>query len=560
MARKKRILIIGGGFAGLYAARRLYQRGQDRVEIELISAQNYFTFQPLLPEVAGGTIATADAVSPLRFLLSHIKIRQAQVRSVNFNAHTVDVVDAAQGLVTQVPYHHLVLAPGQSADFSRFPGLQEHALSMKTLADAYRLRNHIISTLEQADVATCPHLKRRLLTYVAVGGGFSGVETVGEMEHMISGLLRFYPNINEDEIRIILIEYSSRILNEMPEKLAVFAHKRLEKRRVKILLNTGVSSASAYRVHLDGGRDIETMTVVATIGTAPSPLVAGLGLDMKWGRIKTNPTMRVPGLPNVWAIGDAALVPLPGPVAEQDNYAGMTAQFATRQGKQVADNILAVMSGDVPKIFAFRPLGALASIGHHRGVAHILGLRISGSLAWFIWRALYLGMLPGIATKLRVMSNWFLDHFLPRRAVHLEQWRRPAAAYVRFVKGDHVLRPGMVAQGFYTILDGSFDLKIPNPQTGKTYHRVLKKGDHFGERVIFDPSLPPGDVIAREESLCMVFERDDFLRFARGFSFLEHYFHDYIKSRFPTALQPDSLKQANTPSGKSPPPTRTRQK
>ncbi len=547
MAKKKRVLIVGGGFAGLYAAKKLSQTSDDRFETELINANNYFVFQPLLPEAAAGVIAPPDAVSPLRFLLPGVTIRHAQVRSINFTTRTAETIDTMQRIIAHIPFDHLVLAPGQISHLSRFPGLAEHSLGMKTLADAYRLRNHIIATLEQADVTSDLELKRQLLTYVTVGGGFSGVETTGEIEHMIGGLLRFYPNINRQDIRIILIEYANRILGELPEKLAHFTHTRLAKRLIDIRLNTRIESASAYGVHLAGGQRIKTATIISTIGAGPSPFVEGLGLNMQWGRIKTDPMMRVPGLQNVWAIGDAALIPLDpqrGSDIESDiEYAQPTAQFATRQGRHVADNIIAVINGNPPRPFSFRPHGALASIGRHTGVASVFGLQLSGTLAWFLWRLLYLGLLPGISAKLRLMSSWLMDHFLPRRAVQLEQWRRPAASYVRFVKGDQVLRPGMITEGFYTILEGSFDLRIKNPGSGKIFHKVLKKGDHFGERVIFDPSLTTGHVTARQDSLCMVLERDDFLRFAQGFPFLESYFRDYITRNFPAALRPESITQ-----------------
>ncbi len=540
MAKKKRVLIIGGGFAGLHAAKTLNQH--SRFETELINANNYFVFQPLLPEAAAGVIAPPDAVSPLRFLLPGVTIRHARVRSIDFKARRAETIDTMQRIITHVRFDHLVLAPGQISNLSHFPGLAEHGLSMKNLSDAYRLRNHIIATLEQADVTTNPELKRQLLTYVTVGGGFSGVETTGEIEHMIGGLLRFYPRIKRHDIRIILIEYAGRILGELPEKLAHFTHSRLTKRGVDIRLNTKIEAASAYGVHLAGGQRIKTATIISTIGAGPSPFVERLGLDMQWGRIKTDPMMRVPGVKNVWAIGDAALIPLGSQRGDGDpEYAQPTAQFATRQGHHVAHNIIAVINGNPPRPFSFRPRGALASIGRHHAVASVFGIQLSGTLAWFLWRLLYLGLLPGISAKLRLMSSWLLDHFLPRRAVQLEQWRRPAASYAHFVKGDQVLRPGMITEGFYTILEGSFDLRIKNPQTGKMFHRILRKGDHFGERVIFDPSLTTGHVIAREDSVCMVLERHDFLRFAQGFPFLDSYFRDYITKNFPAALRPENI-------------------
>jgi len=541
MNEKTHVVVLGAGFAGMFAAKHLRRLAPANVEIELINEVNYFVFQPLLPEVAAGSISASDAVSPLRLLLPGVKFLLATVRAIDFRHNRVQVTDATRRTLTYVPYDHLVLALGQAADLSRFPGLAEHALMMKTLPDAYRLRNHIINCLEHADATDDPGLKRRLLTFVVVGAGFSGVETAGEIKDLIDQSLRFYPRVARGEIRMVLVEYAARILPELPDELAAYTARKLAQRGIETWLETALKSASVSAVEMEDGRVIETETVVATIGTAPHRLVRDLGLPMQWGRIKVDGTMRVPDLENVWAVGDAALIPLPPERDGTERFAAPTAQFAVREALQLARNVLAAIKGGAPKPFDYRPKGSLASIGCHKAVAVLLGIRLSGTTAWLIWRMFYLAMLPGFATKVRVVMNWLLDHFFPRSTVQIQVPTRDSARYMRFRKGDEVFEPGHLADGFYTVISGSFDLTI-GAGTPAPVHRVLGPGDHFGERVLFGDDLRTGQVVAREDSEVLFIERGDFRRFANGFKILDEYFRNYLVSHFPEHMLPESLR------------------
>ena len=541
MDRKKRIVVLGAGFAGMFAAKHLRRLAPRDVEIELVNEVNYFVFQPLLPEVAAGNISASDAVSPLRLLLPGVKFRLARVRSVHFRRNLVQVTDETNHSLTDIPYDHLVLAPGQIVDLTRFPGLAEHAVTMKTLSDAYRLRNQVINCLEQADVTDDPALKRRLLTFVVVGAGFSGVETIGEMKDLIDGSLRFYPRIERDEIRMILVEYAPRILPELPDDLAAYTARKLVQRGIETWLKTALKSASATAVEMADGRIIETKTIVATIGTAPSPLVKELKLETQWGRIKVDGTMRVAGQSNVWALGDAALIPLPPQPNAPERYAAPTAQFAVREALVLARNVVAALSGGQPKQFDYKPTGSLASIGCHKAVAVLMGIRLSGTPAWLLWRMVYIAMLPGFVTKVRVLMNWLLDHFFPRSTVQIDIPSKPSARRLRFRKGDEVFRAGSVADGFYTVLSGSFDLTI-GAGTPAPVHRVLGPGDHFGERVLFGGDVRIGEVVALDDSEVLFMERDDFQRFAGGFKVLEDYFRDYLTTNFPAHVLPEAVK------------------
>ena len=530
---KKKVLVLGGGFGGVFAAKELARRGRDAVDAELINNNNYFVFQPLLPEVAAATIHSSDAVVPLRLLLRRTQVRQADVMGIDFAKKTVTVVQGFRRLPVDLPYDELVIALGMSVDLNRFPGLPEHALTMKNLSDAHRLRTHVISCLEMADVTRQPEDKRELLTFVVVGAGFSGVETVAEVNELIHRALKYYPNIRREEIRVLLVEYASRILPTFPADLAEYATRRMQIHGIEVLTGVGTKAATGTAVELTDGNLIPTRTIVATIGNGPDPLVATLGLDMQWGRIKTDRFMRVPGHDGVWALGDAALIPLvEQPADDPAHFAPQTAQFAVREGRQLASNLLAKVTGRAElKPFAYKSRGSLASLGMSKAVAEVYGVKLSGTLAWLLWRGFYLSFLPGFATKLRVLVNWVLNVFVPPNIV-LIQSTPPGTRYIHYRKGDKVLEPGMLIDGFYTVVKGSLKLTIDNQETGEHFDRVFGPGDHFGERVLVKSALRTGLVMALEDSVVLWISQKDFTRLARAFSFLDNYFKDYIEKTF----------------------------
>jgi len=481
---KKKILVIGGGFGGVFAAKELARCGRSKFDIELINNNNYFVFQPLLPEVAAATIHSSDAVAPLRLLLRHTQIRQADVMGIDFDKKTVTVVQGFRRVPVDLPYDELIIALGMSVDLNRFPGLPEHALTMKNLADAHRLRTHVISCLEMADVATEPELKRELLTFVVVGAGFTGVETVAEVNDLIHRALKYYPNVKPEEIRVYLIEYADRILPTFPADLAEYATQRLRMHGIEVKTGIGTKSATSTGVELADGSIIPTRTIVATIGNGPHRLVESLNLDMQWGRIKTDRFMRVAEHDGVWAAGDAALIPLvEQPSDEPLDYAPQTAQFAVREGRQLADNLIAKVEATELKPFAYTSKGSLASLGMSKAVAEVYGIKLSGTLAWLLWRGFYLSFLPGFTTKVRVLVNWILNVFVPPNIV-LVQSSMPGTRYIHYRKGDKVLEPGMLIDGFYTVVKGTLKLTIDNPDTGEHFERVFGPGEHFGERVL----------------------------------------------------------------------------
>ena len=435
------IVVIGGGFGGAFTAKYLRRYAPRDWDIELINSTNYFVFQPLLPEVASGTISAPDAVTPLRHMLPGVKVRMADVVGVNRDSREVKFLQGSKRVPLRIKYDHLVIAIGQQTNLARTPGIAEHSLSMRDLADAHTLRNHVIQCLEHADVTEDAELKRRLLTFVVAGGGFSGVETTGELLEMIHRTLKSYPNVQPDDIRAVLVQRGQRILPELIPRLGEYAQRKLSGRGVEILLGKSITSATSTAVYLDDGSCIETQTLVTTVGNGPRPVAESLGIELQRGKVPVDEFLRVPESTRVWCLGDAALIPLNKLEGDEREYAPPTAQFAVREALCVAMNIIAAQQQTPLTTFAYRPRGTLASIGNYKAVAEVFGLRLSGLFAWMLWRGFYIGMLPGFSTRLRVALNWLFDYFLPRSIVQIANTSPSATRYRLYAQGDIVFRP-----------------------------------------------------------------------------------------------------------------------
>lgn len=531
MGAKTRIVVLGGGFAGMFAAKELQRRASHAAEIEIINEVNYFVFQPLLPEVAAGSISVRDAVSPLRRLLPGVRVRQAQIHDVDFERNVVVLFQGVQRRYIEVPFDHLVVALGQRVDLSRFPGLAAHALPMKTLSDAMSLRNHVIEKLKHADVTPVPETKQELLTFTVIGGGFSGVETAGEMRDLINRSLPLYPNIRPEEVRILVIEFADRLLVELPPSLGDYAQKFFERRGIEVLLKTGVREATGTAIVTNDGTVIGTRTIVATIGNAPTPIVSKMNLPNDRGRVRTDRMLRVEGKDNVWSLGDASLIPLVDNPTAREHWAPPTAQFAVREARQLAKNVAAVISGRAPQPFVYKSKGSLASLGGNRGVAEVFGVRLSGLPAWLLWRSYYLSFVPGFATKIWIAVQWTLDILLGRNTVQTGSGRPKGTRYVRFRAGDKVSEEGNRADGFYIVTEGSLELFVRNAE-GEEVRYLLGPGDYFGERVLLDDSLRTGRTRALEDTIALMVPAEDFLRITNALPPIRGYLDDYIAKTF----------------------------
>ena len=410
----KRIVILGGGFGGLGAAQRLEQLDmrQAGLKITLVSQSNYLLFTPMLAEVASSSLEAQHISAPVRAACRRTHFRQAAVDSIDATAKVVRVRTNDSTTVASLHYDHLVVALGAIPNFYGLPGLEEHSFTLKTLDDATRIRSRVLSALERAEIEPDPAERRRLLTFVVAGGGFAGTETVAELFDLARSVRRYYPHLERQDFRFLLVHGGDRILPELGAELGAYALEKLRRRGIEFLLGRRVAGATSDAVLLDDGSEVPTRTFVWTAGNQPNPLLKTLPCEQnRGGQVVVDGTLRVQGLDDVWAVGDCAQIPDP---YNEGQFYPPTAQHALREGKVVAENIVAALRGESLKEFRFRTIGTLVALGHRTAVAEIYGVRFSGLVAWLMWRSIYLSKLPGMERKVRVTLDWALDLFFPR--------------------------------------------------------------------------------------------------------------------------------------------------
>jgi NADH:ubiquinone reductase (H+-translocating) len=413
MTTPTRIVIVGGGFAGLYTALELEQAfvHDDRVEITLVDRDNFLLFTPMLAEVVSGSIDAHHIVSPLRGFFRKVRFRDSAVDTIDLERRVLTVSHCPRCEPYELTYDHLVLAPGSHTNFFGLLGGAEHAFPMKNLADALALRNHVTDVLEHADIEPNPARRRPLCTVVVAGGGLAGVETMAELNDFTRRAQRFYPHIRPEELRMVLVHPGERLMPEINAQLAAYAQQQLTRRRVKVRLKTKIVRLSADAVELSDGTVIPSSTLVWTAGTSMHPLVASLPCRKdERARILVNEFLEVPDCPGVWAVGDCAHIPDP----KTGQPHPPTAQHAVREGRHAGRNIAATIRGGTKQPFVFATLGQLVPLGRRSAVADILGWRFHGFFAWWLWRTIYLCKLPGLERKVRVALDWTLDLFFPR--------------------------------------------------------------------------------------------------------------------------------------------------
>jgi len=422
----QRILILGGGFAGLYAALELEKAltHDSELEITLVNRENFFLFTPMLHEIAASDLDFTHIVNPLRRLLRRVRFFHGEVRDIDLESRRVQVFHGPERHQHEIGYDYLIIALGSTTNFYGMPRLREQALGMKSLGDAIHLRNQLIDLLEEADFECAVGMRQDLLTVVVAGGGFAGVETVAAINDFLRGSLRSYPHLAEGLIRVVLVHPGQFLLPELGAELGVYAQEKLAKRGVEIRVKTKVERISERDVELDDGTAIRTKTIVWTAGTSPNPILEGLPCAKEHGRLVVDQFMEVPGFKGVWAVGDCAYALDP----KTGSPYPPTAQHAMRQGKIVAKNIMATIRGRKKKKFEFSTIGLLAATGRRTGVANILGVKFSGFVAWFLWRTIYLSKLPRLEKKVRVALDWTLDLFFAKDLVHFMILRSPAVA------------------------------------------------------------------------------------------------------------------------------------
>src|SRR6201997_3619556 len=425
--KKIRILLLGGGFAGLHAAMQLdntLARDPD-IEITLVNRDNFFLFTPMLHEVAASDLDLSNIVNPVRKLLRRVHFFAGDVEAIDLAGKRVTVSHGTDHHHHELDYDYLVLALGSITNFFNLPGLEERALTMKSLGDAIHLRNRLIAHLEEADTECCAALRRPLLTFVVAGGGFAGVETIAGINDFVREAVRFYSNLGEDMLRVLLIHPGDVILPELGEKLGRYTEKKLAERGVEIRVNTRVTGVTENGVQLSTGERIESKALIWTAGTSPNPALDCLPCVKERGRLKVDEMLRVPDWPGVWALGDCALVP----DQKTGQYHPPTAQHALREGKTLAKNLIASVRGGTLKPFSFSTIGQLAAIGRRTGGAKIFGINFSGFVAWWMWRTIYLSKLPRFEKKLRVALDWTLDLLFTKDLVQFQTFRAPTISH-----------------------------------------------------------------------------------------------------------------------------------
>jgi NADH:ubiquinone reductase (H+-translocating) len=424
---RKQVLILGGGFGGLYTALGLEKTlaCEHDVQITLVNRQNFSLFTPMLHEVAASDLDMTHIVNPVRKLLNHVQFFHGEVDHIDLASKRVIVVHGPERHIHELRYDYLVLALGSTTNFYGLPDLEHRAMTMKSLSDAIHLRNRLIDLLEEADFECAIGSRPNLLTIVVAGGGFAGTETIAAVNDFLRESIRFYPNLAADMVRVVLVHPGNVILPELGSKLGAYAQKKLAERNVEIRVDTKVVRVGEDVVELSDGSRIPAKTVVWTAGTSPNPLIATLPCKLEHGRVVTDEYLEVPDWPGVWALGDCASI--------TDRKTGRpyppTAQHALRQGKTVAKNVIAAIRGGTKKPFSFSTLGLLAAIGRRAGVANIFGINFSGFVAWFLWRTIYLSKLPRFEKKVRVASDWTLDLLFSKDLVQFLDLRPPTVSH-----------------------------------------------------------------------------------------------------------------------------------
>ncbi len=473
-----RVVIVGGGFAAVQFAKTLRSKLRaSECDILLFSRENHMVFHPLLADVAGASINADAAAAPLRQMLPGVECRTERVQRIDLSSSEIEF-DDGNGALTRLHYDHVVIACGAESNLGIIPGMTDHAFAFKVMRDAIELRQQIVRQMESAEAATDPDLRRWHLSFIIVGAGFSGVEVAGEINELVRSSTRFYRNFRKEDVVVSLVHSQDQILPEVAPKLREFARKKMEKAGITMLLNTRAVAATHEGVELNDGRMLTGATVVCTIGTAISPIVQALDVPKERGRVRTIPEMRIEGQTNAWAIGDCAYI-----INAFDNKpAAPTGQFAERQGRQAALNVVRILKAEPTQPFRFKALGQLCSIGGYQAVAEMLGVHISGFVAWLLWRGVYLFKLPTWSRRIKVGLDWSWDVLFPRDLSFLNTDTTQQATHAYYRPGDFIHRQGEPARVFSIIEEGQVEVLQKDSQTSDTkLVAVLGKGDFFGE-------------------------------------------------------------------------------
>ncbi|MBH5336611.1 NAD(P)/FAD-dependent oxidoreductase [Streptomyces pactum] len=425
---RPRILVVGGGYVGLYAARRILKKMRyGEATVTVVDPRSYMTYQPFLPEAAAGSISPRHVVVPLRRVLPKAEVLTGRVTTIDQD-RKVATVQPLVGSAYELPFDYLVVALGAVSRTFPIPGLAENGIGMKGIEEAIGLRNHVLEQLDKADSTTDEEIRRKALTFVFVGGGFAGAETIGEVEDMARDAAKYYPSIKREDMRFILVDAADKILPEVGPKLGKWGLEHLQKRGVEVYLQTSMESCVDGHVVLKNGLEVDSSTIVWTAGVKPNPALARFGLPLgPRGHVDTAATLQVKGTDYIWAAGDNAQVP--DLAVGEGAWCPPNAQHALRQAKVLGDNVISGMRGFPQREYKHANKGAVAGLGLHKGVAMLvfgkMKIKLKGRLAWYMHRGYHGMAMPTFNRKIRVLADWTLGMFLKREVVSLGAIENP---------------------------------------------------------------------------------------------------------------------------------------
>jgi NADH dehydrogenase len=433
-----RIVIVGGGYVGMYTALGLQRKlSRGRADITIIDPQANMTYQPFLPEAAAGSVEPRHVVVPLRRVLKHCRVITAAVSGISHENRTV-TAQPSEGASYDLPYDLLVVCPGSVSRLLPIPGLAEQGIGFKTIGEAIYLRNHVLARLDLASSINDQERRRKALSFVFVGGGYAGVEALAELQDMARYATRYYDSITPGDMRWVLVEAADRIMPEVSVSLGAYTVDRLRERNIDVRLNTRIESVVGGHVRLSDDEEFDAETIVWTAGVKANPILADtdLPLDDK-GRIPCHANLTVRGLDRVFAAGDCAAVP---DLSKDDPHAltGPSAQHAVRQAKVLARNVVATIKGAQLEDYEHKYVGSVASLGLYRGVAELYGVKVRGLPAWFIHRTYHVSRMPTLNRKVRVVADWTAALFFRREVVSLGQLQEPRSEFQQ-AAGDRKL-------------------------------------------------------------------------------------------------------------------------
>ncbi|GGY04355.1 NAD(P)/FAD-dependent oxidoreductase [Streptomyces hiroshimensis] len=435
MKEPARILVVGGGYVGMYTALRLQRKlRRGEATVIVVDPEPYMTYQPFLPEAAAGSISPRHVVVPLRRTLDKCQVVIGEVKSVDHAKRTAAITTLASheegtGAV-QIRYDELILAPGSVSRTLPVPGLADYGIGFKTVEEAIGLRNHVLEQMDIASSTRDPAVRDAALTFVFVGGGYAGVEALAELEDMARYAARYYHNLEPDDLKFVLVEATGRILPEVGEEMGAYALRELRGRNIDVRLDTRLDSCADRIAVLSDGSRFPTRTLVWTAGVKAHPVLAATDLPLNGrGRLKCTPTLGVDGVEHAWGAGDAAAVPDLTADDPETTVCAPNAQHAVRQAKVLAHNVLASLRGKPLKDYRHKYVGSVASLGLHKGVAHVYGRKLKGYPAWFMHRAYHLSRIPTFNRKARVLAEWTLTGLFKREIVSLGSLENPRAEF-----------------------------------------------------------------------------------------------------------------------------------